>query len=82
MYYFPTREDSAVQNIEIIASNDEKISKGRLLERDREYRPRNLSENIHQLTEVDVSGAQILRDDYAPVERLLNPLIGRKYSVS
>ncbi|EHK01440.1 hypothetical protein HRED_08326 [Candidatus Haloredivivus sp. G17] len=47
-----------------------------------DYNRRNLSENIRNLREIEASDAQILSDDYAPVERLLNPLIGRQYSVS
>ena len=82
MYYFPTRDDNSVQNIEIIGSKGEKLSKEELMDRARDYRPRNLSENIRNLRETEASDAQILSDDYAPVERLLNPLIGRQYSVS
>ena len=82
MYYFPTRDDNSVQNIEIIASKGEKISEEELLHRASDYNRRNLSENIRKLREIEASDAQILSDDYAPVERLLNPLIGRQYSVS
>jgi spermidine synthase len=82
MYYFPTRHDNAVQNIEIIAMKNPKISEKELLERDEEYRPRNLSSNIRNIRDIEASDAQILSDDYAPVEELLNPLIGRKYTVS
>ena len=82
MYYFPTRDDNSVQNIEIIGSKGEKLSKKELKDRAGDYRPRNLSENVENLRETEASDAQILSDDYAPVERLLNPLIGRQYSVS
>jgi hypothetical protein len=82
MYYFPTRDDNSVQNIEIIASRGEKLSEEELLDKASDYNRRNLSENIRNLREIEASDAQILSDDYAPVERLLNPLIGRQYSVS
>ena len=82
MYYFPTRDDNSVQNIEIIGSKGEKLSKEELMDRAGYYGPRNLSKNIRNLREIEASDAQILSDDYAPVERLLNPLIGRQYSVS
>lgn len=82
MYYFPTREGNAVQNIEIIASKGKKLSREELLERNKEYQGRDLSNNIQKLREIDASKAQVLSDEYAPVEKLLNPLIGRQYSVS
>lgn len=82
MYYFPTREGNAVQNIEIIASKGKKLSREELLERNEEYQGRDLSNNIKKLREIDASKAQVLSDEYAPVEKLLNPLIGRQYSVS
>jgi spermidine synthase len=81
-YYFPTRDSRGVQNIEIIGSKNEKLSKEELLNRDAEYQARNLSEEIKQLNDVDSSEAQLLTDDYAPVDKLLNPLVGRMYEVS
>jgi spermidine synthase len=81
-YYFPTSDTAYAQNIEIIASKQPGLTEKQLLERNREYSEKNLSEEIRKLQEVDTEDAQILTDDYAPVEKLLNPLIGRKYVVS
>jgi spermidine synthase len=82
MYYFPTHESSFVQNIEIVASKKPEISQEKLKQRNREYYYRNLSKGIENLEEFDPGNAQILTDDYAPVDRLLSPLAGRKYVVS
>lgn len=82
LYYFPTRDTSYAQNIEIIASKNPRISQEQLLERNSEFAYRNLSSEIKNMEEIDTEGAQILTDDYAPVERLLNPLVGRKYVVN
>jgi len=40
---------------------------------------RNLTDELKTFTELDAGDAQVLRDDYAPVEELLNPLIGAQY---
>jgi spermidine synthase len=82
MYYFRTKDSSSVQNIQIIGSKSNKLSKKRLIKRNRDFKLRNLSSQIENLDEVKTSDAQVLTDDYAPVDKLLNPLIGRKYVVS
>lgn len=82
MYYFPTRETAFVQNIEVVASKNPKLSEQELMERNRDFRHRDLSQEIQNLEEVNTSDAMILTDDHAPVEKLLNPLVGRRYVVS
>ncbi len=82
VYYFPTSKTAYAQNIEIIASKQTRLTEEKLLELNEEYRGKNLSEEIKKIQEIDTEDAQILTDDYAPVEKLLNPLIGRKYVVS
>lgn len=82
MYFFPTEEDLSVQNIEIIGSKKEKMSKQELLNRNSDYKSRNLSEEIKNLRNRKIESTHILTDDYAPVKRLLIPLIGRNYRVN
>ena len=82
VYYFPTRDTSYAQNIEIIASKKPRISQEELLERDKNLCYRNLSSEITKMEKINSEDAQVLTDDYAPVEKLLNPLIGRKYVVN
>lgn len=79
MYFFPTRDSSSVQNIEIVGSKNPQISKKELITRAENFEMRNLSKEVRNLEEVDAEDAQILTDDYAPVEKLLSPLIGRVY---
>jgi spermidine synthase len=81
-YYFPTRDSRGVQNIEIIGSKNEKLTQTELRQRNRDYKGKNLPSEIGQLSEVEAAEAQILTDDYAPVDKLLNPLVGRMYEVS
>jgi spermidine synthase len=82
MYYFPTRETSFVQNVEIIASKEPRLSKQELRARNQDFDAKDLSEEIENLEEMEPGDAQILTDDYAPVDQLLNPLVGRRYVVS
>jgi spermidine synthase len=82
MYYFRTRNTSSIQNIEIIASKNPKISQEELEDRAENFRLRNLSDKLENLEEVNPEDAQILTDDYAPVEKLLSPMAGRSYTLS
>lgn len=79
MYFFPTRDSSSVQNIEIVASKNPQLSREQLINRAENFEMRNLSKEVRNLEEVNAEDAQILTDDYAPVEKLLNPLVGRVY---
>jgi spermidine synthase len=84
VYSFPTSETSYVQNIEVIASKDNaRLPKEQLLQRNRE---RNIGINLSS----EISSYQppphtddvpLLTDDQAPVDKLLDPLMGRKYVI-
>jgi spermidine synthase len=82
MYYFRTQNTSLVQNIEIIGSKNPMLSAEELQQENRDFKLRNLSQEIENLEEINPGKAQILTDDYAPVDKLLSPLAGRKYVVS
>jgi spermidine synthase len=80
-YYFPTSNTRLAQNIEIIGSKNSKLSKQELKERNRNYTDMDLSNEIERLEDPDTEGLTVLTDDYAPVDTLLEPLIGQKYVV-
>lgn len=82
MYFFPTRETSLAQNIELIATKNEKIPKSEFKDKSGSYRPINLSEEVENFEEFNPGDVPVLRDDYAPVEQLMNPLINEKYRVN
>lgn len=80
VYYFPTQKHSQVQNVELIASKDTRLTEQQLLERNRNSSDMNLSEQIQNLNEPpSTDDVPVLRDDYAPVNRLIEPLVGREY---
>ena len=79
-YYFPTRNDPLVQNVEIIGSKSEKITKEELIDRSNTYSEMNLSEEVMSYREINSEDATLLTDDYAPVDRLVEPLVGREYA--
>lgn len=80
VYYFPTQKLSNVQNVEIISSKDSMITEEQLLERNRDNSDLNLSEEIRNLGDApETENVPVLRDDYAPVNRLIEPLVGREY---
>jgi spermidine synthase len=82
MYYFKTRNSSSIQNIEILGSKSPKLSQEELEDRAENFTLRNLSDEVKNLKKVDAESAQILTDDYAPVEKLLSPMAGRSYTLS
>lgn len=77
-YFFPTRNTSLAQNIEIIGSKNNQTIKD-IRQKALNYEDKNLTDELATYRELNPRDAQILRDDYAPVEELLNPLIGEKY---
>lgn len=81
-YFFPTTETNLAQNIELIASKQPELTKEELLERAESYERKNLTDKVRNLQQIDAEDATLLTDDYAPVDRLLNPLIGQEYVVS
>lgn len=81
-YYFTTQNTDTIQNIEIIATKNPKITQKKLKNRAKNFTVRNLTQQTQKLKQINSTDAQILTDDYAPVEKLLSPMAGRKYTVS
>lgn len=82
LYFFPTQDTDLAQNIELMATKQGKLTRNELQKRVEGYEAKNLSDEVQMLRSVDTEGAQILTDDYAPVDELLNPLLGRDYVVN
>ncbi len=81
-YFFPTRDTSLAQNIELIASKQPRIAEKDLVESVSEYGRKDLRDEVSSLQDFDTGDAEVLTDDYAPVEELLNPLVGTDYVVN
>ncbi|WP_414838102.1 spermidine synthase [Candidatus Nanosalina sp. VS9-1] len=82
VYYFPTADTSLAQNIEIVASKNSRMSREGLGDRAKSYRGLNLSDEVGNLEDISPGDVPVLKDDYAPVEELMNPLIGEKYNIN
>jgi len=84
VYSFPTAGGSVVQNVEIVATkNDARVTGATLQERnDRRDVGLGLETEVdaYRRREPDPE-APVLRDDYAPVDSLLDPMVGRRYVV-
>ena len=80
-YFFPTRETGLAQNIELVATKNQSLNQNVLFERADSYKRKNLTDEVSMLRNFSSGDAMVLTDDYAPVERLLNPLVGRDYVV-
>lgn len=80
-YFFPTRDTGLAQNIELVATKNQRLTEKTLLDRNEDYGRMNLSSEISMLKNFSSRDSIVLTDDYAPVERLLNPLVGRDYVV-
>ena len=84
VYGFSTAGPGVVQNIEVIATkNPDVVSQADLRERNRE---RDIG--IDLTSEVEnyrgdepTDDVPILRDDYAPVDSLLDPMVGQRYVI-
>lgn len=81
VYFFPTRNTTLAQNIELVATKNGRLSQGTLLDRAENYSRKDLSSEVSMLRNFSADGARVLTDNYAPVERLLNPLVGKDYVV-
>jgi spermidine synthase len=84
VYSFPTVGGSVVQNIELVATkDDERVSKATLRERNRHRDIGiDLSDAIASYRVDERTGdVPILRDDRAPVDRLLDPMVGERYVI-
>jgi predicted membrane-bound spermidine synthase len=85
VYAFPTEGGGVVQNIEVVATKDETlVTESELLDRNRRRELGiDLASEIRSYrrgTETD--DVPVLRDDRAPVDELLDPMVGRRYVVS
>jgi len=84
VYAFPTSETGAIQNIELIATKrDEPITQAQLRERnDRRDIGIDLADEIGSYrSDERVGDVPVLRDDHAPVDSLLDPMVGQRYVV-
>ncbi|MFC4439077.1 MULTISPECIES: spermidine synthase [Natrialbaceae] len=84
VYSFRTSEESSVQNIELVATKDD----GELTQADLEQRNENrelgidLSDEIdHRMADPETDDVPVLRDDRAPVDSLLDPMMGQRYVI-
>jgi spermidine synthase len=84
MYSFPTSTSQTTQNIEIIASKQQdSVSRHALYQRNRQ---RDIGINLSRAIgfyqdTVDTGDAPVLTDDRAPVDKLLEPMIGTEYVI-
>lgn len=83
VYYFPTRKLSQVQNVEIIASKQPVFTEQELIELQRNRTSLDLTDEIKNMAEApETEDVPILEDNYAPVNRLIEPLVGREYALN
>lgn len=88
VYAFPTSDTPLLQNIEVVASRSEtRYTEADLTRRAREREARvglNLTDEVARYLgpgDVRTDDVPILTDDFAPVDRLLDPQLGRRYVV-
>ncbi|MFB6300373.1 MAG: spermidine synthase, partial [Halobacteriales archaeon] len=84
VYAFPTSETGLVQNIELIATkNTTRVSQSTLYARNgRREIGIDLADAIsYYRTDVPTDDVPVLRDDNAPVDQLLEPMMGRRYII-
>ncbi len=85
VYAFPTVEAPVVQNVQLVATkHDEPVTREELREREaRRDLGIDLSEEVEDVRRTNRTGdAPVLRDDRAPVDRLLDPMVGQEYVVA
>jgi spermidine synthase len=83
-YSFPTVGGGVVQNIEIVAiKNDTRLTEGELLARnERRAIGIDLSSEIRTYAPApSTDDVPVLRDDRAPVDSLLDPMVGQRYVI-
>jgi hypothetical protein len=82
VYSFPTVGGTVVQNVEVVATkNATRITERRLLERnDRRDVGLDLADEVRTYAAAPrTDDVPVLRDDRAPVDRLLDPMVGQRY---
>jgi spermidine synthase len=84
VYSFPTVGGAVVQNVEVIATkNDTRVSEETLLARnDQRDIGIDLASEIRNYREPPgTTDVPVLTDDYAPVDSLLDPMVGQQYVI-
>ncbi|WP_255192040.1 spermidine synthase [Natronobeatus ordinarius] len=84
VYAFRTSESSAVQNVELVATKaDGRLTQAELHDRNDEREIGiDLTEEVdYYVGDVDTGDAPVLEDDRAPVDSLLDPMMGQRYVV-
>jgi spermidine synthase len=84
VYTFPTGGGSVVQNIEVVATKNETVvTESTLAERNRqrEIGIDLAGEIAHYERHDPAEDVPVLRDDRAPVDSLLDPMVGQRYVV-
>jgi spermidine synthase len=84
VYAFPTAGGGVVQNIEVVATkDDEPISEDELQRRNEERDIGiDLSAEVRSYRNEERTGdVPVLQDDHAPVDSLLDPMMGQRYVV-
>jgi len=84
VYTFPTAGPAVVQNVELVATkNETRVTESTLRERNerRDVGVDLESEVGNYRAEEDPGDAPVLRDDYAPVDSLLDPMAGQRYVI-
>lgn len=81
VYAYPTRDTTLAQNIELVASKNSSRYSPEELQRINQRRDigLDLSREIQRIENVSTSDAPVLTDKRAPVDSLLEPLIGTRY---
>jgi spermidine synthase len=82
VYSFPTVGGTVVQNVEVVATkNATRITERRLLARnDRRDVGLDLADEVRTYAAAPrTDDVPVLRDDRAPVDRLLDPMVGQRY---
>jgi spermidine synthase len=84
VYSFPTAGVDVIQNIEVVASKDDTPLTQATLQQRNEDRDIgiDLREEVGNYERShSIDGVPLLTDDYAPVDRLLDPMIGQQYVI-
>ena len=84
VYAFQTSDTTAIQNIQLLATKDDRrLTPAELHERNDAVAgaPDLENEIDHHIEDVDTSGVPVLRDDRAPVDDLLDPMVGQRYVI-
>ncbi len=84
VYSFPTTDANVIQNVEVVATkNATRVTEAELLARnERRDIGIDLEREIRSYrSDEDTGGVPVLRDDRAPVDSLLDPMVGQRYVV-